>query len=70
MFAAAARNHPLLVVLAAGAVGAVGGLLLGRASRLVFCGAVGYVLNELWRGDGRIELLGRIRAQASPRTTE
>jgi hypothetical protein len=54
------REHPLLVVLVAGAVGAAGGLLLGRTSRLVFFGAVGYVLNELWRGDGRVEILGRL----------
>ena len=55
------QERPILVAVAAGAIGAsVGGLLFGRLARLVFFGAVGYVANELWRNDGRFDLLRKL----------
>lgn len=55
------RQRPILAALAAGTAGAaLGGILFGRLARLVFLGAVGYLANELWRNDGRFELLGEL----------
>jgi hypothetical protein len=50
-------ERPLLTVAAAGAVGAVlGGLVLSRLSRLLFFAAAGYVANELWHREGRLDI--------------
>lgn len=58
------RQRPILVALAAGAAGAaLGGILFGRVARLVFLGALGYMANELWRNEGRFELLGKPSAR-------
>jgi hypothetical protein len=52
------RERPLLVTIAAGAVGAtLGGLLLARLARLVFLGAVGFVLSDVLRGGDPLEAL-------------
>jgi hypothetical protein len=49
------RQRPLLTVAAATAVGTlVGGVFLSRLGRLVFAAAAGYVVNDLWRREGRL----------------
>jgi hypothetical protein len=51
------RDRPLAMVVAAGVFGAtLGGLIFSRAGRLVFIAAVGFVANELWRKEGRIDV--------------
>jgi hypothetical protein len=55
------QERPLVAMVAAGAVGAMlGGVLFGRVGRLVFVGALGYLANELWRNEGRLDLLRKI----------
>jgi hypothetical protein len=45
--------------MAAAAVGAtLGGVLFSRLGRLVFIAAAGYLANELWHHDGRLDLRG------------
>jgi hypothetical protein len=51
------RQNPLLAVAAASAVGAVlGGVVFSRLGRLVFIAATGYVANELWHREGRLDI--------------
>ncbi len=58
------RERPLMLALAAGAVGvALGGIFFGRTARLVFLGALGYLANDLWRNDGRSDLFGSLSAR-------
>jgi hypothetical protein len=53
----AVRRQPLITVAAAGTVGAVlGGLVFSRLGRLVFLGVAGYVANELWHREGRLDI--------------
>ena len=55
------RRQPLIAVTAAGAVGAaLGGVLFSRLGRLTFLAAVGYVANELWHREGRLDINGVI----------
>jgi hypothetical protein len=55
------RRQPLLAVGAAGALGAaLGGVLFSRLGRLTFIAAVGYVINELWHREGRLDIDGVI----------
>ncbi|MGD0674679.1 MAG: hypothetical protein ABSC94_04630 [Polyangiaceae bacterium] len=51
------EERPLIAAIGAGAIGAVlGGLIFSRLGRLVFLAAVGYVANELWDREGRIDI--------------
>jgi hypothetical protein len=51
------RERPLLAVTACGAFGAaLGGIFLSRLGRLVFIAAAGYVANELWHREGRLDI--------------
>jgi hypothetical protein len=51
------RGRPFLSMAAAAAVGATfGGVVFSRLGRLVFFAAVGYVANELWHREGRLDL--------------
>jgi len=64
------RERPLVAVAAAGAAGALlGGLVLSRLGRLVFVAAAGYVLNELWRREGRLEVDQVIERLSADRRT-
>jgi hypothetical protein len=55
------RRQPLIAVTAAGALGAaLGGVLFSRLGRLTFIAAVGYVANELWHREGRLDIDGVI----------
>jgi hypothetical protein len=55
------RERPILSVVTAGAIGAaLGRMMFGRTARLVFLGALGYVANELWRSEGRFEVLRKL----------
>jgi hypothetical protein len=58
------REHPLAAVGAAGVIGvALGGVLFSRAGRLLFAVMTGYVANELWNREARLDvdkLLGRL----------
>ncbi len=50
------RQRPLLTMAIAGAVGAaLGGLVFSRLGRLVFLATAGYVANELWHREGRLD---------------
>jgi hypothetical protein len=61
------RQDPLLVVGAAGAVGGVlGGILFSRLGRLLFSAAVGYVANELWHREGRLDIARLVEEVSSP----
>lgn len=51
------RERPLLAVAGATAIGATfGGVFFSRLGRLVFIAAVGYVANELWHREGRLDI--------------
>ncbi len=51
------RERPLVAIGAAGAVGLLlGGVIASRAARLLFLAAAGYVANELWHRQGRLDL--------------
>jgi hypothetical protein len=51
------RERPVLAIAAAGAVGAVlGGLVLSRLGRLLFFAAAGYIANELWNREARLDV--------------
>jgi hypothetical protein len=51
------RERPLVAVAAATAVGAMlGGVLFSRLGRLVFIAATGYIANELWHREGRLDI--------------
>lgn len=51
------RARPLVAVAAAAAVGAAfGGVFFSRLGRLVFVAAVGYVANELWHREGKLDI--------------
>lgn len=53
----AVREQPLASVAAAGAAGAIlGGIVLGSLGRLAFAAAVGYVANELWHREERLDI--------------
>jgi hypothetical protein len=53
------RERPLLTLAAAAAVGAtLGGVLFSRLGRLVFIAAAGYLVNEIWHHEGRLDLRG------------
>jgi len=61
------RHRPLLAITAAAAVGAaLGGLLFTRTGRLAFFAAAGFVANELWHSERRIELSELIADISSP----
>jgi hypothetical protein len=48
------RDRPWLAVVAAAAVGGLlGGIFFSRAGRLLFAGATGFVLHDLWRATAR-----------------
>jgi hypothetical protein len=50
------RQRPLVAVTIAAAVGATfGGVFFSRAGRFVFIAAVGYVANELWHREVRLD---------------
>jgi hypothetical protein len=54
-------ERPILCAIGAGAIGAaIGGLLLGRAARLVFMGMLGYLASDLLNEDGRRRVLAKL----------
>jgi hypothetical protein len=54
-------ERPILCAIGAGAIGAaLGGLLFGRAARLVFMGMLGYLANDLLNEDGRRRILAKL----------
>jgi hypothetical protein len=56
------RERPLFIVAAASLVGAaLGGIVFSRLGRLAFMAAVGYVANELWSREGRLDIDDVIR---------
>lgn len=51
------RERPLITVSTAVAVGALaGGVLFSRLGRLAFFAVCGYVANELWHREGRLDV--------------
>jgi hypothetical protein len=51
------RKRPVVAAAAAGALGAaLGGLVFSGFGRLAFMAAAGYLTNELWRREGRIDI--------------
>ena len=51
------KKRPLVALAGAGAIGALlGGVFLSRLGRLVFIAAAGYVANELWHREGRLDI--------------
>jgi uncharacterized membrane protein YfcA len=74
-----ARVHerPLAALAVAGAAGVVlGGAVLRTLGRLLFAAAVGYVANELWHREGKLDLaalaerLGRRNPDDAARRSE
>ena len=64
------RDKPLLAVAASGAVGvALGGVFLSRLGRLVFIAAAGYVANELWHREGRLDIDAVVERLSPPART-
>jgi hypothetical protein len=61
------HSQPLLAVAAAGAVGvALGGVVFSRLGRFAFLAIAGYVVSDLWRREGHLdvqELLGRLSGE-------
>jgi hypothetical protein len=59
--------QPLVAVAAAGAVGvALGGVVFSRLGRFAFLAIAGYVVSDLWRREGHLdvqELLGRLSGE-------
>jgi hypothetical protein len=54
-------ERPVVCALGAGAIGAaLGGVLFGRAARLVFMGMLGYLANDLLSEEGRQRVLGKL----------
>ena len=54
-------ERPILCAVGAGAIGAaLGGVLFGRAARLVFMGMLGYLANDLLNEEGRRRVLGKL----------
>jgi hypothetical protein len=54
-------ERPVVCALGAGAIGAaLGGVLFGRAGRLVFMGMLGYLANDLLSEEGRQRVLGKL----------
>jgi hypothetical protein len=61
------HERPLLAVAAGGALGAVfGGILFSRLGRLLFIAAAGYVANELWHREGRLDIDHLVQRLGSP----
>jgi hypothetical protein len=53
------KEQPMLAVVGAGVLGAiVGGVLLRRTGRLLFMTAAGFVLTELWKREGHVDVRG------------
>jgi hypothetical protein len=51
------RERPIIAMVAVGAAGAaLGGLVFSRLGRLCFAVAAGYVTNELWHREGRLDI--------------
>lgn len=61
------REQPLVAVAAAGAVGiALGGVVFSRLGRFAFLAIAGYVVSDLWRREGHLDvqdLLGRLSGE-------
>ena len=65
------RDHPIATIGAAGLAGIVlGGAIFSRLARLVFVAAAGYVANELWHREGRLDVDELIERLSSRRTEE
>jgi hypothetical protein len=61
------RERPLLVMSAAAGIGAaLGGIVFSRLGRLAFFAVAGYVANELWHREGRLDI-DDVIAKLSPR---
>ena len=61
------QAHPVLAVaIAATAGAAAGGLLLSQWGRLAFVAAVGYVGNDLWHREGRLDIDDIIEKLSKP----
>jgi hypothetical protein len=65
------RAHPFATVTIAGALGmALGGVLLTRMGRFLFAAIAGYVANELWNREARLDvdkLLARLSQEREQR---
>ncbi len=60
------RKRPVVAAAAAGAVGgALGGLVFSGFGRLAFVAAAGYLTNELWRREGRIDIEALVASLSS-----